>query len=341
MKRTPTLPRLGNLLQELRRKLADERIVDGITQAQHLTQLGVEEEIKSKGIVESILTLSKQVSLPVKKGNKPKKPTITQSILAQYEAGLIGNPDPILLATLARFYEYDYLRLVTHLVKEKYSKGVPWEEVEGACERFQLLLASWEQPGLPGVDERTLSGKRFMAAQLRCKANLVKEMTLLDIDTLAEWEREITNVQQFWVIAPDFLADHDDSIQESVLFNLSKKSPVSYYYFIHPENVNRFYRYRATIKELLHKKAKNFILENHLRGYRLEEEAVRWIATDHLIANPDVSSKTLVFRYLRHNEHRFAHLLSSQEASLLTNRWRSWDKFRHELRDDLPRKRTR
>lgn len=53
---------------------------------------------------------------------------------------------------------------------------------------------------------------------------------LLTVPELAEWEREFSNLSEFWVAAPNFLGDQDPEVERAMVANLKKG--VKYLYFL-------------------------------------------------------------------------------------------------------------
>jgi transcriptional regulator with XRE-family HTH domain len=274
-------------------------------------------------------------------GGQHKQRAVSQGLIAQYESGSIGDPDPTILYFLARVYKRDYLELISLLVREKYDTGNNWQEGHG-CERWAVLRATWLQPERIG-ELRDIEGQvispgvsGFERDQLLAKAQLIARATVLSVKAMARWEVEAPDVRKFWVIAPEFIADSDPDIREAVARNLLKHPPVEYEYFIHPTNTGRFLAYKQLLKnheEIL--RVKRLKVDRLIRAYTLDKQALRWLSTDHLVANPDYPEQALVFRYLRQSDTLFAHLLDRRDADNLLRNWKNWAKDKYRLREAL------
>ena len=70
----------------------------------------------------------------------------SQSLIAQYEMGIVYDPDPIALKRLAKLYDVDYEMLVDILVAEKYGlrkrlKIVKLRTIQHQLTRLQKAVA--------------------------------------------------------------------------------------------------------------------------------------------------------------------------------------------------------
>lgn len=55
----------------------------------------------------------------------------SQGLVAKYEKGEIGGPDPKILRVLAKIYAVDYTEMVLQLVEEKYTlSGKQWDAIK-------------------------------------------------------------------------------------------------------------------------------------------------------------------------------------------------------------------
>jgi transcriptional regulator with XRE-family HTH domain len=216
----------------------------------------------------------------------------SQGLLAQYEAGKIKNPDPSVLRFLAEIYGQDYMEVVFHLIRDKYGPEGGWAEPGIAHERLKLWEAS-VQPIEPidGVDG-------LEVYQLKAKAALVRE-TILNVKGLAEWERNIPQLEILWIVATDSLNDKGSQILESVVHNMRRG--VQMIYFLREEDIKeggRFWELQLMLEHMKLRPDDGKPLNPPL-AVPLDRDQLKWLSTDIIIANPHWRDHAAGFRYIR------------------------------------------
>lgn len=216
----------------------------------------------------------------------------SQGLIAQYEAGKIKDPDPSILRLLAEIYGRDYMEVVFHLIRDKYGPEGRWTDPGVAYERLKL----WEATVQPasGVDE--VEG--LDVYQMQAKAVLARE-TILNVKGLAEWERNIPELEILWVVATDSLNDKSSQILESVVHNMRRG--VQMIYFLRGEDIEEGGRFW----ELLLKLNQMDLTLGGEKPYNpplavpLDKDQLKWLSTDIIIANPHWRDHAAGFRYIR------------------------------------------
>lgn len=216
----------------------------------------------------------------------------SQGLLAQYEAGKIKDPDPSILRLLAQTYGRDYMEVVFHLVREKYGPEGGWSEPGIAHERLKLWEAAVECSGpVDGVDG-------LDAYQLQAKAALARE-TILNVKGLAEWERNIPQLEILWIVATDSLNDKSSQILEAVVHNMRRG--VQMIYFLRSEDIEeggRFWELILKLDQMNLSPQCGKPLTPPL-AVPLDRDQLKWLSTDIIIANPHWREHSAGFRYIR------------------------------------------
>jgi transcriptional regulator with XRE-family HTH domain len=244
------------------------------------------------------------------------KGTVSQSLIASYEAGSVFDPHPVILSSLAKLYECDYQEWVIELVREKYAPLGGWpSDLAGA--RWDLLAATWQQPqiGVPAL----------ATDQLKAKSALIRSGVLLTLDGITLWEGKLPPGTSFWILAPDLIAAEFQPIRETVIHNLLKTPPIGYVYFIDPACVDRFRKYQAILRKDPRLQGKGSLVDDKLEAIRLPSKALQWISTDHIVAFPNTPERAEVFRYIRSGDQPLAYRLSPRESDELLKNWKNWE----------------
>jgi hypothetical protein len=216
----------------------------------------------------------------------------SQGLLAQYEAGKIKDPDPSVLQLLAKIYNRDYMEVVFHLIRDKYGPLGGWGDPGVAQERLKLWEASLQPIGK--VDE--VEG--LDVYQLQAKTELVRE-TILSVKGLAEWERNIPELEILWIVATDSLNDKGSQILESVVHNMRRG--VQMIYFLREEDIKeggRFWELLLMLDQMKLRPEEGKPLNPPL-AVPLDRDQLKWLSTDLIIANPHWRDHAAGFRYIR------------------------------------------
>lgn len=216
----------------------------------------------------------------------------SQGYLAQIENGKIKDPDPTILRLLAQIYRKDYMEIIYHLMRAKYDPEREWESSPLTRQRLRM----WEASLLPTKDIDGVKG--LEVHQMKAKADLITE-TILDVKGLAEWERNLPELEFVWIVATASLNDRGSQILESVVHNMRRG--VQMIYFVRQEDIDkggRFWELERLLKQLNIKPLEDKPL-NYPLAVPLTEEQLRWLNTDIVIANPHWRSHASGFRYIR------------------------------------------
>lgn len=252
--------------------------------------------------------------------------SISQALVAQYEAGTVVDPDPSTLAALAEVLGVDPMGLVLRLVKEKYDPVGAWE-AGLAKARWGILEAALDQADGIGEQADTDGVPRvpavggFAEDQLRAKAEIVRRGEFLSVKALTRWEQQVAGVTEFRVLAPDFLAFADQGIQDTVVANLSRG--VRYVYYVGAAAGGHFADYLEKLRPKL-PPAKRRDLARLVCQVPVDEQSLRWLLTDHLVAIPGSLELAIVYRYIRLGEKLYAYRLSPIDVRRLIERWQTW-----------------
>jgi transcriptional regulator with XRE-family HTH domain len=203
----------------------------------------------------------------------------SQGLIAQYESGKIADPDPTILNLLARAYNCDYRRLVLHLIRDKYELADEWSNAGAGSELFKLWEAALtpfpEIAGVEGLEEE----------QLRAKAALIKEAEILDLEGIAQWQKRIDPLDEYWVVTPKFVDNYNDSIFDALIYNIRRG--VHFYYFVLKSDRAPEGKF-ALLKKSLQRKVPDLrdLFEKQIHGVSIDEKGEKWINADMAIANP-------------------------------------------------------
>jgi transcriptional regulator with XRE-family HTH domain len=200
----------------------------------------------------------------------------SQGLIAQYESGKI-TPDPAMMGLLTEVYGLEYMMAVLQLVRDKYlpegESGLPAEQLrlwEASLKRFP------EISGVRGLEE----------AQIRAKATFVREMEVLDVSGIAQWERTFPNLEELWVVAPNFLDDKNAEIRAAVASNL--KRHVYYRHYVRKADIEKNGRWTLLKRSLARFDSglDERTIEDQMSAVAIGEDDLTWNNTDLIIANP-------------------------------------------------------
>ena len=218
---------------------------------------------------------------------------ISQGLIAQYETGKIKTPDPNILCLLAKLYKKDYLELVFHLVKDKYSVCGDPESVEVTKARWALWEAALQSfktvGGVPGLE----------VYQLRAKTSLLQQ-EILNAEGLSIWERNYKDLEVVWIVASNALNDKSSRILDSVIENM--KQGVQMVYFVRGEDIKRGGRFWQLQRTLLARAQAAEMSKEDFKlpvAVELGEDELGWLNTDLIIANPHWQEHAAGFKYIR------------------------------------------
>lgn len=216
----------------------------------------------------------------------------SQGLIAQYEAGKIKDPDPSVLRLLAKIYNRDYMEVVFHLIRDKYGPEGGWLEPGVAHERLKL----WEATVQPAGQVDGVEG--LDVYQLQAKAALARE-TILNVKGLAEWERNIPELEILWIVATDSLNDKSSQILESVVHNMRRG--VQMIYFLRGEDIEEGGRFWELLLRLnqMNLSPDGEKPHNPPLAVPLDKDQLKWLSTDIIIANPHWREHAAGFRYIR------------------------------------------
>jgi hypothetical protein len=216
----------------------------------------------------------------------------SQGLIAQYEAGRIKDPDPSILRLLAKIYNKDYMEVVFYLICDKYGPEGGWSEPGVAQERLKL----WEASIQPTEVANGIGGLEMY--QLKAKTALMHE-TILNVRGLAEWERNIPELEFLWIVATDSLNDKGSQILEAVVHNMRRG--VQMIYFVRREDIDeggRFWELQLMLNQMNLQPVEGKPLNPPL-AVPLDKEQLKWLSTDIIIANPHWRDHATGFRYIR------------------------------------------
>lgn len=234
----------------------------------------------------------------------------SQGLLAQYEAGKIKDPDPSILRLLAQIYDKDYMEVVFHLIVDKYGQEGGWSEPGVAHERLKL----WEAAVQPMGSVDRVEG--LDVYQLQAKTALARE-TILNVKGLAEWERNIPELEILWIVATDSLNDKSSQILESVVHNMRRG--VQMIYFLRSEDIEEGGRFWELLLKL---DQMNLARDDEKPLYPplavpLDKDQLKWLSTDIIIANPHWREHAAGFRYIRRAQNgAYAIRMRSRELNM-------------------------
>lgn len=252
---------------------------------------------------------------------------VSPSTIAQYESGLIKDPDPVVLYLLSRLYETDYMQFVVRLMRQKFDlenvlmaiknaehgggkidNGVKLLKTLGEekpIEHFssELNSALWKlfEAGLqafPKVGEVS----QLQHLQIEAKAALIRGEEILDIAGLAAWERSFPDLSTIWIAATRPLDTQSSDLIGSVIANLSRG--VRYTYFV-PEEARGPSGDMSALNTLLASKigsTSQIDLSKQLEVIPLKDRQIAQLGTDYVIANYHNRHRAVGFQCIRRNE---------------------------------------
>ena len=238
---------------------------------------------------------------------------VSQGLLAHYETGKVKDPDPSILCLLANIYRRDYMEMVFHLVREKYGVCSEDSNPELSTQRWAL----WQAALKPFIQTGRVDGlQRF---QLRAKAALM-EHEVLDVEGLAEWEKNYPDLEVLWIVASNALNDKNSKILESVIHNMKRK--VQMVYFVQQKDIDAGGRFSELLRVL--SKVESVLSQPDARPpvpVALGENELTWLNTDLIIANPHWRDHSAGFKYIRRGRRgsSFAIRMSSFELGDMIN----------------------
>ena len=215
--------------------------------------------------------------------------------IAHYEQGRVVDPDPEVLRAFADVFEFDFLTLVMVLGSEKYTASASVEE------RLRWMLLENVAAGSMHDDWREIRGKIAAIGYAQYERLLdqpgkfvinskeIIETDFLDIQGIAEWQKTIEGLKEFWVVAPDFLDDENNNLRQAVCANIGKN--VRYIYLIKNGDQSRIEFLRNQIKVDLAKSPKPSLkkmvtkVNKLVVAFKLSPEAELWLHSDIMIAN--------------------------------------------------------
>lgn len=159
---------------------------------------------------------------------------VPASLIGAYETDTVDRPDPKVLRVLAEIYGRDYLQLMVHVVFDRYGASEEFEArgdgplAEARREVWESVLLAHNEP-VAGVESKSLE-----VAQLRAKAEVVREHVVLDIDGMVEWESNCwqstpAEHKKFWVVIPKPAAVRDDRIRDAVVSMVRQGVEITYF----------------------------------------------------------------------------------------------------------------
>lgn len=247
------------------------------------------------------------------KQQEDREKKVSQGLIAKYEKGDIDNPDHTILQALAKICRINYPVLVMHLVREKYRPHTGEWERGVDTQRWAAIEA------LVKADLRPAEAQDMAEDFARSRVALEKETHfVLDVLAMAKWQERFKNLREFWVIAPNFLDDHNDGIQDAVVKNLKRN--VRYLYFIHDKDTPRFNVLKKKLEMRMGKPLGEQVQARELpRG---EEGSDVWLGTFYIVANPDSSEEAVAYECIRkHGWTVLATRLDDYDTKKLISDW--------------------
>jgi transcriptional regulator with XRE-family HTH domain len=114
----------------------------------------------------------------------------SQSLIAHLEAGRNTNPDEELLQRLAAIYDRSFDEILLQFILDKYVSRRPSFSQE-LWRTLEILLKKTRNVGRAECD---------IAHQLRA-TEMLMAAEALDIDGLAQWQKNFPNLTEYWVVA--------------------------------------------------------------------------------------------------------------------------------------------
>lgn len=238
-----------------------------------------------KYVVELRMTLGSQHDAADKLG-------LSQSVLAKYETGKIGDPHPSFLHALALATQRKYLEVIATLVQERYSPPKGWDDEEAL--KWELIKRIIAQPEKP----EDVQPKEALASRL-AEFDLGQ---VLDVPAIAQWQTKerFRNLTDFWVVAPSYLGPVNKDIFKTVQHNIRKG--VTYTYFIFASMLDGFRSYKKELAIGL--KWTNAKINERLRAWALpaasdEPFTQKFFGTAYMIANPAEKEDAVAYQCIR------------------------------------------
>lgn len=142
---------------------------------------------------------------------------------------------------------------------------------------------------------KTIGGVEGLSEhQVRAHTVLCRKEAL-DVKGIVQWTRMFPDLFCLWLIIPNFLDNEDRTILNTVLYNIRRG--VQYVYFVRKEDIRQSGRF-ATLHETISAEVGEVIARTHVKPCLLHEQALLWLQTDIVIANPG-SYDAVAFQYIR------------------------------------------
>lgn len=267
-------------------------------------------------------------------GNSPKK-TVSQGLVAQLEGGRIIDPDPELLGGLASIYGREYEELVVALIREKFDFDDRWRRDPRRQLAWDAFLRALSDPrSVQSVLDEVEEAHRSQLRQDLLRGWIAQcETPVLDVEGMANWQQYFHELDEFWVIAPNFLDDRNVIIKSAVVHNLNRG--VKYAYFIYGHTTtDRFHDLQRTLL-----RAAKRATPQQVVAYDLDEifevenpgqkkasdvrQSKRWLSVDYIIANPCERPRSAGFQTRRESGSAVeAYRLTDTDLGSLLDQWR-------------------
>ena len=223
---------------------------------------------------------------------------VSQTLVAQYEAGKIALPDSHVLEAMADIYNCSYpeisLLVAFDLLRDKYRFGATTFQAESGSSYVDFISA------LTKKIEDDSETAELKTHQLRAAAALFGSTSILDVEGNSEWQKNFPNLEQFWVIVPNFVELTDTKVRKAVVSNL--KRGVKYFYFVAAEDtespLGRLWVLKQTLPQLDPNITEKMISEQIVE-VTLDKHALIWLPVDLVIANPHKPSEAAGFVIIR------------------------------------------
>jgi transcriptional regulator with XRE-family HTH domain len=215
---------------------------------------------------------------------------VSQTLVAQYEKGKIALPDQQILRTMAAIYGCSYTEIIIlvafDLLREKYQFGRADYKAEPGASYVDFISALVKK-----VNDESESAEMKMH-QLRASAALFDSTSILDVEGNSEWQKNFPNLEQFWVVVPNFVELTDANVRKAVINNL--KRGVKYFYFVAAEDLEpplgRLWVLKNSLPQIDSELTEETINEQIIEVI-LDKHALIWLPVDLVIANPHKSSE--------------------------------------------------
>ncbi|WBS04959.1 CHAT domain-containing protein [Pseudoduganella sp. SL102] len=166
-----------------------------------------------------------------------------------------------------------------------FEPAISKELLAGCYQRFKEVLNNAGVSRLPGYRLRLIAEEAVAV----WKSPLRKFPDVYTVSDLARWEAGLDQLEEFWVVAPNFLGDQDGRVFEAMHKQLRKGA--RYIYFLRSNaDARRWISFRADLKERLQ-------MEPKMDAYVFEFDDAFWDTNMTFIANPR-SKSPLAMRLL-------------------------------------------